>query len=201
MHIEVSIGEAIDKYSILELKAKYITNPEKLASIHRELQGLSECYRYIHSNPFFYKLLLHINDEIWKMTDKIKNKDVCYFERDFAYISNMIFEYNQKRFRLKSIFNNLYNSNFIEQKSYAESHCKILVRDETTLLNKIAEINYIAIDYDTISFDTTPELLNIIKSIFKNTNIVYTHTSDIIHTIDLNTYIFPHGVSREHYYF
>ena len=47
MKIEVSIGEAIDKLSILELKLKKINNEEKKKEIVKEIKVLDECYTYI----------------------------------------------------------------------------------------------------------------------------------------------------------
>ena len=60
MKIEVSIGEAIDKLSILELKLKKINNEDKKKEIEKEIKVLDECYTYIkkyeicppHGNPF-----------------------------------------------------------------------------------------------------------------------------------------------------
>ncbi len=201
MLLEVSIGEAIDKYSILELKRKYITNSEKLNDIQKEIDSLTEnCFTYIQSSPFFYRLLLHINDEIWKMTDKIKC--MTPIDAEFAHIANNIFEYNQIRFRLKTAFNKLYSSALVEQKSYSESHCKIVIPNEECLSLKTAEINYLAIQYDTISFETPSDILSIIKSMFKNTNIIYDLCEcERFVTIYLVDYTLPSTICRDVYCF
>ena len=186
MKLEVSIGEAIDKLSILELKMKKINDLKKHLEIQKEIDALVEVNQYKKWCPLFYKMLMYINEQIWDMTDIIKSMEVIDLE--FARISNQIFEFNQKRFRIKSFFNTLVNSSIKEQKSYALSHCKIIIPDETTLYNKLAEINYLTIEYDKISFDCT--FISIIKQIFKTPNIDYTDTNllSIPNTINLTDF-------------
>jgi hypothetical protein len=201
MKLEVSIGEAVDKYSILELKSQLIRIPDKLTEIEKERTSiLDECATYIATSPFFYSLLLHINKEIWLMTDKIKL--LTPMDKAFAYIAHDIFEYNQIRFRLKTIFNKLHGSPLIEQKSYSESHCHLIVPTEECLYSKIAEINYLAIRYDTISFETPADIVPIIKTLFKNTNILYDSNEYWYpNTVYLPDYHLPSNVPRDVYSF
>ena len=186
MKLEVSIGEAIDKLSILELKMKKINDLKKHLEIQKEIDALVEVNQYKKWCPLFYKMLMYINEQIWDMTDIIKSMEVIDLE--FARISNQIFEFNQKRFRIKSFFNTLVNSSIKEQKSYALSHCKIIIPDETTLYNKLAEINYLTIEYDKISIDCP--FISIVKNIFKTQNIDYTDTNllSIPNTINLTDF-------------
>ena len=69
-NIETSFGEIIDKYSILELKIKYITDPNKILDIKNEIEILKPFTN--NKNKYFYKLLLHINELIWLDTEIIK---------------------------------------------------------------------------------------------------------------------------------
>jgi len=167
MKVDVSIGEAVDKFCILEIKKSQITDPAKIIHIDHELTCLSECKQY--TNSFFYKLLKYVNIEIWKMTDNIKQMNPN--DPQYGVLAHKIFEFNQKRFRLKKFFNN--NSEIKEQKSYAESHCRIFIDCEETLFNKIAEINYLSLEFDYISFDYRN--IDTIKSIFKQPNILYSN--------------------------
>ena len=170
MNIEVSFGESIDKYSILELKLKKITDPNKLFEIKKEIDILSLCLQYKTKYKFYYNLLMYVNEKIWDMTDNIKMINVD--NPQFSLLSNDIFEFNQKRFRIKNWFNLLINSNIKEQKSYVTTHCKIVINNEQTLYNKIAEINYLSLDYDIITFDS-PKLLTTIKKIFNLPTFIY----------------------------
>ena len=149
MKIEVSIGEAIDKLSILELKLKKINNEEKKKEIVKEIKVLDECYTYIKKYEILYNLLIYVNESIWDMTDIIKSISVT--DSKFPLISNQIFEFNQKRFRIKNWFNILTISNIKEQKSYSLSNCNILIKDIEMFKQKIINIYLISLEYDSIT--------------------------------------------------
>ena len=188
MLIEVSVGEAIDKYSILELKVKKITDPVKNNEILKELDALKETCFFIKKYEFFYSLLLYINEKIWNLTDEIKQiKPSNVF---FATLSNQIFEYNQKRFRLKNFFNILCDSSIKEQKSYSTQCCKVYIQNEEILLDKIAELNYLTIEYDFVYLDTQVSQ-EYIKNIFQAPTIIFTNEIDTQNQvkIDLNEYM------------
>lgn len=170
--IDVSIGEIIDKYSILELKQKYISNPDIISEVTKELQLFHDYNIIKNEYAFFYKLLFWINEQIWLDTCKIKNMNISNHDHDnilnFALISNNIFVNNQKRFILKSYFNQFINSNIKEQKSYVKTRCYIDISDNETIYDKIPEINYLFIEYDQLYFDE--KYTTIIQNIFINPN-------------------------------
>jgi FkbM family methyltransferase len=176
--IETSIGEIVDKFSILQLKQKYIKNIDKLSEIQKEIDILSEFIKHI--DKFFYNLLLHINELIWLDTDIIKAVTLDKKEYKNIYliseISNRIFENNQKRFRLKTYFNVLQYSNIKEQKSYNNDVCYIDIKNEDEIYSKIPEINYLCISYDIIYISY--EFKNIFNKLFKNPNIFFTEQKD-----------------------
>jgi hypothetical protein len=169
MKIEVSIGEAIDKLSILEIKMKKISDENKKIEIQKEINVLQECETYKSQNEFYYNLLMYVNEKIWDMTDIIKS--ITVDDPQFSPISNQIFEFNQKRFRIKNWFNLLTDSNIKEQKSYASSHCKIVVDDENVFFNKLPEINYLAIEYDVLTFECS--FISTIQKFLKIPTIFY----------------------------
>lgn len=185
MLIAVSVGEAIDKYNILEIKRQKITNPNKLTSITQELNVLQDCQKYITGHPFFYSLLTYTNTVIWDTTDKIKLlclEQSCYEE--YAKLSNKIFEYNQIRFRLKNMFNILTSSNIKEQKSYVDDVCHVHVSDCNVLYTKIPEINYILIKHDYVKFICNTPVKETIHKLFKNTNYDTIQLSDATQSHD-----------------
>lgn len=171
MNVTVSIGEAVDKYSILQLKLNKIVNTSKLIEIRNEMTLLNECTQYINEYAFYYKLLIYINEKIWDLTDRIKTISIDHAE--FAKISNYIFEYNQKRFRIKNWFNLVTTSSIKEQKSYVNTHCRIIVNTEQEIYDKIPEINYLCVEYDTVSFECNEQCISILKNIFKAPTIIY----------------------------
>jgi len=156
MKLEVSIGEAVDKLSILELKCKKITDTFKLGEIQKEIHALAEIQAYKTQLPFFYKLLVFVNERIWEMTDEIKAMDHD-IAANYASLAHEIFEYNQKRFRLKHFFNSLLDSSIKEQKSYVTTICFITIENETVLFSKLSELFYLSISYDCLQIDTIYE--------------------------------------------
>jgi hypothetical protein len=180
MNVKVSIGEAVDKYSILQLKLKKIVDTSKLIEIQNEMVVLHECNKYIQQYAFYYKLLMYINEKIWDFTDIIKTLSIENTE--FAKISNYIFEYNQKRFRIKNWFNLVTTSSIKEQKSYATTHCRIIVNTEQEIYDKIPEINYLCVEYDAVSFDCNEHCISVVKNIFKAPTIIY-NTNDELYGV------------------
>ena len=120
MKIEVSIGEIVDKLSILDIKKRKITDADKLVNIEKE-------YLYLHEIVFAdlnidmddYNNLLTVNEELWGIEDLIrikeKNKD---FDEGFIDLARLVYVTNDIRFEFKKIINIKYGSNFSEEKSY-----------------------------------------------------------------------------------
>ena len=187
MKVEVSIGEVIDKLSILELKMKKISNETKKLEIQKEIDALQECYIY-KENHLYYNLLMYVNEKIWIMTDIIKTITIDHPR--FAYLSHQIFEFNQKRFRIKNWYNLTSSSNLKEQKSYSQSSCKIVIENTTTFYNKIPEIMYLALEYDIVTIvsnfnDKIATLLNI-PTIMYVSHDVHVDASKSIQLADFN---------------
>lgn len=152
MKVEVSIGEAIDKLSILELKQRIIQDGAKLAEIQKEINALDECKKYKND---YYKILMYVNEKVWNLTDRVKSISAAASNEnavEFATISNEIFEFNQKRFRIKNIFNLSQNSSIKEQKSYNYKNACIILQSAAQIYKKIPEIAFLTIEYDFLFF-------------------------------------------------
>lgn len=122
MTIEVSIGEIVDKLSILDIKQRKITDAGKLANIQREYQYLYEIvFSMLNVNIDEYNQLLLVNEELWNIEDDIrikeKNKE---FDEDFIRLARLVYVTNDIRFEIKKVINLKYNSNFQEEKSYEQ---------------------------------------------------------------------------------
>jgi hypothetical protein len=155
--IGVSIGEIVDKHSILEIKVNRMANEKKIADIRREMEELAPTVALIQEkHKHLYRMLVHVNTLIWDDTDAVKallkNYDGKNFEQVSrnARLSNQIFANNQKRFRIKKIINDLYSSEVKEHKSYAEETCYLEINDLEDIYRKIPEINYLMITYDVV---------------------------------------------------
>ena len=164
--VNVSIGELLDKLSILEIKKNIIKDENKLIEIEKEIQVLMKFEFIKNKNLFHYNILKWINEEVWKFTDKIKASKTL--DEQFAVLSNKIFNYNQYRFRVKNMLNN--NSVIKEQKSYVNDIIKIKV-DFNSFYSNLTKINKISVLYDIVIFCTSDlHLIKLISNIYSTTN-------------------------------
>ena len=125
VNIPVSLGELLDKISILEIKSIKISNESKLANIKKELSGLKKVLENLNINfseiKNLYEELYKINLGLWEIEDSIRilEKDKS-FEKDFIDLARSVYITNDKRFQVKNEINKLFNSNYVEEKSYED---------------------------------------------------------------------------------
>lgn len=121
MNIEVSVGEIVDKLSILELKKLNIKDEDKLKNIVKEYDYLYDIVfndLKIHQDDF--TLLLNVNQTLWEVEDKIRDKErIKTFDSEFVELARLVYITNDKRSDIKKQINIKYNSGFIEEKSYS----------------------------------------------------------------------------------
>jgi len=193
MLIEVSVGEAVDKLNILELKYKKITNESKRNEIMKEINSLHSCNIYKQKYNYYYNILSYVNEKIWDLTDEVKLMSID--EPLYSSHAYQIFEFNQKRFRIKNFFNLLIQSNIKEQKSYNSTYCKIVIENEETFYKKIPEINYFSIEYDYVILEYKYKPTYAVDKILSSPNIIDgDDTNDInknVTNININNFILP----------
>ena len=125
VNIPVSLGELLDKISILEIKKKKIQNESKLKNIKKELIGLRNVLDKLNidlsQTDDLYKDLYEINLSLWEIEDSIrvleKNKD---FEKQFIDLARSVYITNDKRIEVKNEINKIFNSEYVEEKSYED---------------------------------------------------------------------------------
>jgi len=120
MKIEVSIGEILDKISILEIKKNKIKDKEKLKNINNEFNTLVESYpSYI--DQLEYKDLLKINSLLWDIEDRLRLKEKNKkFDEEFIRLARDVYFTNDKRSVIKKKINIRLGSDLIEEKSYED---------------------------------------------------------------------------------
>jgi Flp pilus assembly protein TadD len=119
-----SLGELIDKITILRIKAERIGEGEKLANVRRELALLERLAREVgHTGSAIDLLsdrLAAVNARLWAIEDAIRT---CEREGDFGprfvALARSVYGENDARAALKRAINTLANSALIEEKSYA----------------------------------------------------------------------------------
>ena len=113
--LETSLGEALDKLSILEIKVEKIGDKRK-EDCKKEYNILYESLKqYIVQFPYHYRILKEINLTIWNLQENI-HKD-----KDLTNTYGQILKENDRRFRLKKKINHISSSNLKEQKGYSKT--------------------------------------------------------------------------------
>lgn len=121
--IPVSVGELLDKLTILEIKSERITNPAKLANVERELKLLNQSWMQSKLSdcdiePVIQELK-RVNEKLWSIEDEIRLKELAntYDER-FIELARSVYVENDRRASLKRQINEITGSVLIEEKEY-----------------------------------------------------------------------------------
>ena len=120
----ISLGELVDKISILIIKQKNITDKSKLDHVKKELDFLQKTLmNYIQKQEIndFLENLININSKLWNIEDDIreceKNK---LFDQKFIDLARSVYFTNDERAKVKNDINKKFGSELVEVKSYEE---------------------------------------------------------------------------------
>lgn len=123
MKIDVSIGELVDKVSILAIKLEKITSPEKRLNIAKEFDLLSAAMDEIgvkKDNPE-YLALCQVNRKLWDIEDRIRLKEAHKaFDDDFIELARAVYFNNDDRAAIKRRINEAFGSELMEEKEYVD---------------------------------------------------------------------------------
>jgi len=120
----VSVGELIDKISILEIKAERITDAGKRANVERELAGLMVVAAPLlaaHAGLEALKCeLREINQRMWDIQDGLRAHEAAQtFGAEFIALARGVYQTNGERVALKGEINRVLGSRLVEEKQYA----------------------------------------------------------------------------------
>lgn len=122
--IPVSVGELIDKLSILHVKKMKITNNDKLIFINKEFELIYEMSSsYLENNEInkLYNELIDINLNLWNVEDELRTIETTkVFDSIFIELARKVYYINDDRFTVKNKINELTDSEVREQKDYVE---------------------------------------------------------------------------------
>ena len=119
----MSVGELLDKVTILEIKADKIKDKDKLKNINHELQLLTKTWQETGlisgKTDELKQALKTVNLRLWKIEDDIriyeKNKN---FGDEFVQLARSVYYENDDRAALKKQINEATGSELTEEKSY-----------------------------------------------------------------------------------
>jgi len=122
---EISVGEFLDKITILEIKSERIKNPAKLENIHKELNTLRATW---DESPFSQQdiaaeiaKLKGINEKLWVIEDDIRIKESQgAFDQEFIELARSVYVVNDQRATAKRVINIKVGSELVEEKSYED---------------------------------------------------------------------------------
>ena len=119
----ISLGELIDKISILQIKKKNVKNIRKQKYIKKELKLLEKTLHNTLGNKKninqYLKKLIFINTQLWKIEDKIREHErQKKFDEQFIELARLVYITNDKRAKIKNNINQKFGSQIIEVKSY-----------------------------------------------------------------------------------
>lgn len=119
MNIEISIGEALDKLSILGIKMEKIKDEAKLDNVAKEYYMILDLVEEEMLQDELYDKLKFANRRLWEIEDEIR---VCEkhgdFNLNFIRLARAVYHRNDERADIKRQINLKYNSNLIEEKHY-----------------------------------------------------------------------------------
>jgi hypothetical protein len=116
IQIPISIGELLDKISILSIKSQYTDN----SYVTKELQDLiAIAKKHQVYDVSYVSQLLTINRKLWKIEDNLrvleKSQD---FGETFIKLARSVYITNDQRAAIKKEINEKYNSQYQEVKCY-----------------------------------------------------------------------------------
>ena len=120
----ISLGELVDKISILIIKKKNITDETKLDHVKKELDFLQKTLmNYVQQEEInnYLENLININSKLWNIEDDIRECErKKLFDQTFIDLARSVYFTNDERAKVKNDINKIFGSELVEVKSYEE---------------------------------------------------------------------------------
>ena len=123
--IPISWGELFDKITILQIKLENLQDKNAKKNVKLEHDQLCIIYNKNFSENTNAKLLINdlkkINKKLWEIEDKIRDKEKNKtFDEEFIELARDVYMTNDQRSLIKKNINEIFGSEIIEEKSYAD---------------------------------------------------------------------------------
>ena len=121
--VPISVGELIDKITILRIKQQKADDAQKLANIENELKQLENVWRQSDYSAIdiseLIQQLTEVNETLWNIEDDIRAKEAANeFDEQFIRLARSVYQKNDLRAALKKEINSKTGSDLIEEKLY-----------------------------------------------------------------------------------
>ena len=123
MLVEVSIGEVVDKVTILSIKLEKFQDIVKRENVQKEynilIKDINELGISEESEDF--KDLRQVNVKLWNIEDRIRVKELHKeFDKEFIEVARSVYFENDVRAEIKKRINVKFGSDLIEEKEYVD---------------------------------------------------------------------------------
>ena len=160
IHLPVSLGEAIDKLTILDIKMSRITNS---SDSRREYEMLYEKLRdIVEPYSYHYGLLRSVNEDIWVMQDELRAMLEPSGEKCIDILNK-----NDMRYRIKDAINRVANSVLREQKGYPAKRALVLGHFGLgDMIGLNGAVRFIALQHDETYLACAPSNLATVTAMY-----------------------------------
>ena len=123
LQVPVSVGEVLDKITILQIKLAYISDAAKRVNIQNELDALlplvaSDAFTTDQMQGLMAELKA-VNEALWEIEDDIREKEAAKnFNAEFIRLARSVYITNDRRAEIKKKINLATGSDLVEEKSY-----------------------------------------------------------------------------------
>lgn len=118
----ISLGELIDKITILQIKTKHLKEIA-LKNVEKELLALQDTLNALdlQIDATLIQRLKEVNIDLWQIEDEIRDKERTKdFGEDFVQLARSVYQKNDQRADIKKQINTAYGSDLIEEKTYRD---------------------------------------------------------------------------------
>lgn len=169
IRIPISVGEAVDKLTILDIKCKRVTDPERLVFCKREYELLfSELHGIVSTFQFYYDKLVEVNDTIWTTQDEVRS---ATSPNPLKY--TVILDMNDVRCRIKDIITRMSESTIREVKGYPKRTALFLSHmglGDHIGLN--GAVQYLSLRYDELHLACLPQYTETLRAIYSDNPLI-----------------------------
>jgi len=122
--VPVSPGELLDKITILRIKSRRMSDPDKLRNVRLELEALQDTWtRSAYAAADMeadVNALMTVNERLWVIEDDIRDKERAQsFDAEFIRLARAVYVENDERAAIKRRINLKLGSAIVEEKSYS----------------------------------------------------------------------------------
>ena len=123
LQVPVSVGEVLDKITILQIKLAHISDAAKRVNIQNELDALlplvaGDAFTTDQMQGLMAELKA-VNEALWDIEDDIREKEAAKsFDAEFIRLARAVYVTNDKRAEIKKQINLATGSALVEEKSY-----------------------------------------------------------------------------------